>query len=133
MIADWLDVADGDSATGVGGAIGTGGPLACLRDLRVSGLGSSNTSDVARMLRAAPHLRALAIGGFQGSPFWHTLAGPDSHEMAPTHARVRSIVIHSAVKETRPPRADIVARLRDRHFPRLRELTVNTRQYYYVP
>jgi hypothetical protein len=133
MIADWLAVADGDSATGVGGAVGTGGPLACLRDLRVSGLGSANTPDVARMLRAAPHLRALAIGGFQGSPFWHTLAGPDPHEVTPTHERVRSIVIHSTVEETRPPRADTVTQLRKRHFPRLRELTVNTRQCHYMP
>jgi hypothetical protein len=133
MIADWFVAADGDNIT-VAGAIGAGGPLACLRDLRVSGVGSSDTFDMARMLRAAPHLRALAIGGFQGSPFWHTLDGPDPHEMAPTHARVRSIVIHSAVEETRPPRVDTVARLREgRHFPRLRELTVSSRQCHYVP
>jgi hypothetical protein len=68
-------------------------------------------------LRAAPHLRALAmVGGLRGSPFWYTLAGPDSHEVIPTHARVRSIVILSAVEETLPLKVDTVTRLRRRPF-----------------
>jgi hypothetical protein len=132
VIADWFAAADGDDiATNVDGTA-AGGPLARVRDLRVSGMGSSETSDMARMLRAAPHLRALSIiSGLVDNPFSNMLARPDPCPVTLTHGRVRSVVIQS--RELRSPTADAATRLRERHFPRLRELTVNSHQYHDVP
>jgi hypothetical protein len=125
MVAYWFAAAR--NGTVVNGIMALGGPLARVRDLRLSGMGSSYPSEVARMLHAAPDLRALAIiGGLRGSPFWYTLAGPEPFGILMAHARVRSIVIRSAVDERRAPTVDTVARLRMQHFPRLRELTVDS-------
>jgi hypothetical protein len=116
VIADWLAVADDDTVD----RKVTDRPLTCVRDLRV--VGSFDSSDVARMLREAPQLRSIAVVRFQGTPFWSTLAGPQPDAVAPTHARVRSIVIEMAADDTSPPSVDAEARLRERDFPRLREL-----------
>jgi hypothetical protein len=133
MIADWFATARSVRSTVVDRTAAGGGPLARVRDVRISGLRPFDSSGVARMLGAAPHLRALAIvGELQGSPVWYTVAGPDPCAVTLTHARVRSLVFQSVVDETRLPTADTATRLRKRHFPRLRELTVNSRQYHCV-
>jgi hypothetical protein len=76
------------------------------------------------LLRAAPHLRGLAI---VGGPFWYTLAGLDPHEATPTHAQVgRLILIKSEATALRSSSADTntTTRLRRERFPSLRELMV---------
>jgi hypothetical protein len=54
MIADWFAAAP-DGASNVA-EMAAGGPLVRVRNLRLSGLGSCDSADMPRMLRAAPHL-----------------------------------------------------------------------------
>jgi hypothetical protein len=127
MIADWFAAAS-DGASNVAEMAG-GGPLIRVRDLRISGCGSSDTTDVARTLRAAPHLRRISILGLQGAPFWYTLAQPSALAFTMTHARVRSIVLLIDEGEdgtSHAPSEDTVSRLREQqNFPCLRELSVD--------
>jgi hypothetical protein len=131
-VADWLSDANagGGERASVDGMAAGGGPLARVRDLRVAGVGRSDTSDVARMLRAAPHLRRMEIIGFRGTPFWDTTVDTPSDDpfaaTRPTHGRIQSILIKPTGGPTRVSNAaDTVTRLREQqHFPCLRELII---------
>jgi hypothetical protein len=100
------------------------GPLARVRDLRVVG-----EPDWMRLLHAAPQLRRLTVilDRDDEKPFWLT-AGEPITDPAFVHARLRHLIVGNG-----PPPAHVAADcavlLRQHHFPRLRRLTVNTREY----
>jgi hypothetical protein len=131
MIASWVTTDEGRTVEEGEEAVNSG-PLARLRDLCLYGSGGSDSSDVARILRAAPQLRKFAvIDGLRGSPSWYTLTGPPDPAFAGlVHPRLRSVLIQSEGGTALTLDADCAAQLRHRHFARLEHLTVDKHQYF---
>jgi hypothetical protein len=100
-------------------------PLARVRDLWLAfGGGDPLSSDVARLLRAAPQLRKVNGGSLQGGLDWlndPTFAGL-------VHPWLRSISVGLA-SNAEPVPAYVAMQLRRLHFPRLQQLIVNSVQH----
>jgi hypothetical protein len=127
MIAHWLppeDHRDGDVAIAC--------PLSSVRTLRVVVRSRAvfTPTNVARLLRASPHLETLIIS------MW----GVDVDESWPVHPAFDGLV-HLKLKRVRIPgwslttplTSDSFTRLRQRHFPRLKELGIDGREYFVTP
>jgi hypothetical protein len=97
-----------------------GGILARVRDLTLVGAIRDGPPGLARVLRAAPQLRAFTAirmdGDFLFAPNPEGFAGL-------VHPRLRSIDIRRMLAWDSVP-TDGIARLRQQYFPRLRRLTV---------
>jgi hypothetical protein len=88
-------------------------------------------SDGARLLRAAPHLETLTVAAASPvdfEPSW--LAHPAFDGLA--HLKLRYVCIYG-FKLPRPLPSDFVPRLRQRHFPRLKEVAIGGCHYYVTP
>jgi hypothetical protein len=113
----------------------TWAPLACVRELRVLRTWrSSDTrapSDAKRVLRAAPELRIFDFEHpLHGGPSCLTAwTGPLGTALS--HGKLWRLGL-SFADATAPP-ADCAVRLRESHFPRLRELRVGDRAYFAPP
>jgi hypothetical protein len=125
-IAEWLNDASSESPTGTS-------PLARLRALTLKFEGGLPDGLVAWLLRSAPHLRQLTFDvGFPEDVHWVLARAftPQRFVMRPFHLQLRQLAISS---EDSP--LDVLVpqgrglRLRQRHFPRLRRLTVGEREY----
>jgi hypothetical protein len=99
-------------------------PLARVRDLSLapgSGSGGPHSSDVARLLRAAPQLRNFGTGSLHGGLDW--LDDPAFTGLV--HPWLRSVhVLIGTMHAERLP-VDCAVQLRRLHFPRLQQLIVN--------
>jgi hypothetical protein len=111
------------------GSAGTDGALAQVRDLWIAA-GELAAPDLARLLRAAPQLRRLAVEvrPVDGS-FWLIAREPitDPAFAGLVHARLRHLIVTTLDPDT--VAADCAFLLRERHFPRLRRFTLNLRDY----
>jgi hypothetical protein len=103
----------------------TNEPLARVRDLCFAlGGGDPDSSDVARLLRAAPQLRKFDAGRLEGRLDW-----PNDPAFAGlVHPLLRSITVDLAVNAA-PASVDCGVQLRRLHFPRLQQLIVNSVQH----
>jgi hypothetical protein len=100
-------------------------PLARVRDLWLApGIGYPDTSDVARLLRAAPQLRKLNGGLLQGGLDWLN----NSAFTGLVHPWLRWICVDPA-RNAEPLPVDCGVQLRQLHFPRLQQLIVNSEQH----
>jgi hypothetical protein len=137
VITDWLSVAGKSTAGGAAPCA----PLSQVRHMKVAG--SLGSSDIARVLRAAPQLRRFVADlvevGAGGDPFWFsdTSGRTRSALSGLTHPRLRTIEVGCFVEfETAAPEpddgaarggvppVDCALRLRQSHFPRLQCLAV---------
>jgi hypothetical protein len=103
-------------------------PLARVCDLWLApgaggGVGDPHTSDIARLLRAAPQLRNFNGGSLQGGLDW--LDNPAFTGLV--HPWLRSVRVHAGNLE--PASAGCGVQLRRLHFPRLHQFIVNSAQH----
>jgi hypothetical protein len=110
----------------------TGGPFARVRDLWL-GVATLKTPDLAWLLRAAPHLRRLTVKIFyrvRQDPFWLTATDPitDPAFVGLVHPWLRHLNLAVSCEHA-PGVADCAFLLQQRHFPRLRRLTLNKEEY----
>jgi hypothetical protein len=122
-IAEWLTTVE---VTRPGSAVH--GLLARVRDLRIAG-----APDLTRLLRAAPQLRRLTLilDRDEEDPLWLTAADPvvDLAFAGLVHRWLRHlIVVHNGPRPGEMA-ADCAVILKQRHFPRLRRLTINRHEY----
>jgi hypothetical protein len=108
------------------------GPFTRVRDLSIT-VGTLEAPDLARLLRAAPQLRRLTIDIFyfvEDDPLWLIARAPisDPAFAGLVHRRLRHLVVSCDLDEEFDDGAAAVV-LQQRHFPRLRMLTVNDQQY----
>jgi hypothetical protein len=91
-------------------------------------------TNVARLLRAAPQLETLTV-------FFFALGWVDVNCSSwPVHPAFDGLV-HCKLKRIRifgwdlvtPLKSDVLSRLRQRHFPRLKELSIDGREYFVTP
>jgi hypothetical protein len=101
-------------------------PLARVRDLCValSPGGGPDSSDVARLLRAAPELRKFTAGRLQGGLEWLN----DPAFAGLVHPLLRSVRVDLAT-DAKPAPVECGVQLRRVHFPRLQQLVVNSVQH----
>jgi hypothetical protein len=129
MIRRWLPPEDA-VARPTGAACS---PLASVRSLVIIPWSSTafTLSDGARLLRAAPHLETLTVAAASPvdfEPSW--LAHPAFDGLM--HSKLRHVCIYG-FKLRRPLSSDFVPRLRQRHFPRLKEAAIGGGHYYVTP
>jgi hypothetical protein len=125
MIIDWLtavETAHPESAAH--------GPLARVRDLRTR---TQTASHLARLLRAAPQLRRVTVEIFkqpEDVSFWLTAGEPitDPAFAGMVHHQLRHLIVRNGPRPENVA-ADCAVVLRQRHFPRLRRVTVDEQDY----
>jgi hypothetical protein len=109
-----------------------GGPLARVRDLNVldTSLGDVDAFGVARVLRAAPQLRRFhTFDSLSGNASW--LATAFASVVHPWLRELR--VAFASTAATARLDSNYALRLRRLHFPRLRELAVDWREFFVTP
>jgi hypothetical protein len=131
-IVEWLTTVE---ATRRGSA--ADGPLAQVRDLWIN-VQTLEPPELARVLRAAPQLRRLTLEtksqGLRADndPLWLIAGGPISDPACAglVHTRLRHLVLRCE-NDPRPNDVtpDCAFLLQQSHFPRLRRLTFNEREY----
>jgi hypothetical protein len=126
-IAEWLTTAEATRSVSA-----ANGPLARVRDLSI-GVGTLEAPDLARVLRAAPELRRLTIIIFysvEDAPLWLTAGVPiaDPAFVGLVHTRLRHLVVSCDQDEEFDDGAAAVV-LQQRHFPKLRRVTLNGQEY----
>jgi hypothetical protein len=102
-------------------------PLARVRDLSLapgSGSGGPHSSDIARLLRAAPQLRNFNGSSLEGGFDW--LDDPAFTGLV--HPWLRSVRVLTETCHADPP-LDWAVQLRRLHFPRLQQLIINSTQH----
>jgi hypothetical protein len=110
-------------------------PLACVRalTLRLAGWTPPEAAVIARLLRAAPHLRQLTFYVMARAHAVWVLSGELTSEPAfagLVHPRLRHVAVMSMFLQADGPVSGVCgARLRERHFPRLRRLTMDDEEY----
>jgi hypothetical protein len=106
-------------------------PLASVRVLDISARSRTvfTAPNVARLLRAAPQLETLIVlaSGVKADASW--LTHPASVELV--HRKLRRI--HFAGLTLPALSSDCLARLRERHFPRLQFVAIDGRLYFAPP
>jgi hypothetical protein len=133
-VTEWLDGTS--TACGAlcppGGVLPSKGPLSLVLELEVDG-----AVDVARLLHAAPELRRLTVNNWVGdSTYWCTGVGPVDAGFGGLRHTLRSLDVTMRSEKGRPPcapPADCAKRLRQQHFPRLRNLKINRVDYTDLP
>jgi hypothetical protein len=105
-------------------------PLSRVRDLCLApllgddGIGDPNSSDIARLLCAAPQLRKFNGGTLKSGLDW--LSDPSFAGLV--HPWLQSVRVDRASNTAQPP-VGCGVQLRRLHFPRLQQLFVNSAQY----
>jgi hypothetical protein len=129
-LAEWLKAADGASADSPTAA----SPLARVRALALR-LGGTppEAAFMARLMRAAPQLRQLTFYVMDRVHALRVLSEESACEPAwagLVHPRLRRIVVISLFRQTHSLASrDCSVPLRQRHFPRLRRLTVDGEEF----
>jgi hypothetical protein len=103
-------------------------PLARVRELCLALGGRSDaldSSDVGRLLRAAPQVRKFTVRRLRGRMEWLN----DPAFTGLVHPWLRSIRVNVASNASYLPSVGCVVQLRRFHFPRLRQLIVNSVQH----
>jgi hypothetical protein len=126
-LIEWLRAADGvgaDSATATS-------PLARVRalTLRLEGETPPETDLIAQLLRGAPHLRRLTFHADDWAHLRWVLSGEFTSESGLVHPRLRHVAFTSECVLDVSVLSDCGVRLRERHFPGLRRLTVDDEEY----
>jgi hypothetical protein len=120
-VADWLKAADGAGA----GSPPVTSPVARVRALT---LRLPDAAFVARLLRAAPHLRQLTLDFCDPADLrWVLSDVPACAGLA--HSCLRHVVLVGLSHSPLDVPDGCGARLRQRHFPRLRRLTMDDEEY----
>jgi hypothetical protein len=130
MIQRWLSPYDDDEPAVPDGAVI--GPLASVRNLTVYA-GSPilfTPPNVARLVRAAPHLETLTVAASAVNFNSWRLAHPAFDGLV--HSHLKRIHVTGLGFST-PLTSDLVARLQQRHFPRLRKVVIYEREYFVTP
>jgi hypothetical protein len=127
-LVEWLKVADAVSAD----SPAVTSPLACVRGLTHRlGRTPPDAASTAKLLRTAPHLRKWTLDMFACDP---THGWPLSEQFTSepafaglVHPKLRHVVATFMFQQVVPAKCGV--RLRQRHFPRLRRLTVDEEEY----
>jgi hypothetical protein len=132
MIERWLPPEDGDGDAAAAANRAVFCPLASVRTLQVSVRAPIllTPTNVARLLRAAPHLEMLIVYayGVDVDDFW--LSNPAFCDLV--HLRLRHIRV-SGLSFTTLRTSDCIRRLRQRHFPRLKGVASDGCEYFVTP
>jgi hypothetical protein len=109
-------------------------PLASVRILQVDvGLLTEFTPpQVARLLRAAPHLETLIVAAKSTLVVESSWPGHPAFDGL-VHSKLKQIRVSVSHHLTSPPTPDSLTRLRQRHFPYLRVVAINGREYFVTP
>jgi hypothetical protein len=146
MVASWIDEAERASSVATADATAFHGPLARVQQLRITSPKystsvhrSNGAVDMARLLRAAPQLRAISTHEWPDDDmYWCKLTAPADPAFAGlVHPRLRSIEVRDRGYVSRRSGAavapDVAQQLRRGHFPRLRSLKLKGVEYFGNP
>jgi hypothetical protein len=128
MIRRWLPPHEDDAAAAVVFC-----PLASVRTLHVYA-GSPilfTPPNAQRLVRAAPHLETLTVAA-SGVNFDSWRSAHAAFDDGLVHSKLKHIRVSGLGSSTSLP-SDLFARLRQRHFPRLRRMVIFEREYFITP
>jgi hypothetical protein len=136
MIERWLALEDhhrdGDAAASTSASGVVCCPLGSVRTLQIAVRSLCSPPDAAQLLRAAPHLETLTVSVFASDvdvdSSW--LRHPAFDGLV--HSKLKRIVL-SGLRSIFPFTSDCLLRLRHLHFPRLRGVTIDRREYLVTP
>jgi hypothetical protein len=126
-LVEWLTAEDGASADSSTATL----PLDRVRalTLRLEGETSPEAAFMAQLLRGAPHLRRLTFHTYGWAHLSWVLSDEFTSEQGLVHPRLRHVAFTSECVLDGSSPGGCGARLRQRHFPRLRRLTVAEEEY----